>query len=43
MRDYVKGKYTDLVKRIDETNDLTADDEKALADAIQDWKTNGSY
>ena len=43
MRDYVKGKYTDLVKRIDETNDLTADDEKALADAIQDWKKNGSY
>jgi len=43
MRDYVKGKYADLVKRIDETSDLSADDEKALADAIQDWKTNGSY
>jgi F-type H+-transporting ATPase subunit alpha len=43
MRDYVKGKYADLVKRIDETSNLSADDEKALADAIQDWKTNGSY
>ncbi len=43
MRDYVKGKYAILVKRIDENNDLSSDDEKALADAIQDWKTNGSY
>ena len=43
MRDYVKGKYAILVKRIDEVNDLSGDDEKALADAIQDWKTNGSY
>ncbi len=43
MRDYVKGKYADLVGRIDEKKDLSADDEKALADAIHDWKTNGSY
>ena len=43
MRDYVKGKYAELVKRIDEKNDLSKDDEKALTEAIQDWKTNGSY
>ncbi len=43
MRDYIKGKYADLVKRIDEKKDLSADDEKALVDAIQDWKSNGSY
>ena len=43
MRDYVKGKYADLVKRIDESKDLSGDDEKALTDAIQDWKSNGSY
>jgi F-type H+-transporting ATPase subunit alpha len=43
MRDYLKGKYADLVKSIDEKNDLSADDEKALADALQDWKTSGSY
>jgi F-type H+-transporting ATPase subunit alpha len=43
MRDYVKGKYTELVKRMDEKKDLSGDDEKALAEAIQDWKTNGSY
>lgn len=43
MRDYLKGKYADLIKRIEEKNDLSADDEKALKDAIADWKKNGSY
>jgi F-type H+-transporting ATPase subunit alpha len=43
MRDYVKSKYADLIKRISEKNDLSADDEKALNAAIADWKKNGSY
>ena len=43
MRDYIKGKYADLVKRIDETKNLNEDDEKALRDAIADWKANGTY
>jgi len=43
MRDYVKSKYADLIKRIEEKNDLSAEDEKALKDAITDWKKNGSY
>ena len=43
MRDYLKGKYADLIKRIEEKNDLTGDDEKALKDAIADWKKNGTY
>jgi F-type H+-transporting ATPase subunit alpha len=43
MRDYVKTKYADLIKRIEEKADLSADDEKALKDAIADWKKNGSY
>jgi F-type H+-transporting ATPase subunit alpha len=43
MRDYVKGKYADLVKRMEEKKDLSGDDEKALKGAIQDWKKNGSY
>src|SRR6188474_2403775 len=43
MRDYVKGKYGALIKRIAEKNDLGADDEKALKDAMADWKQNGSY
>ena len=43
MRDYVKGKYGELIARIAEKNDLSADDEKALKSAIDDWKKNGSY
>jgi F-type H+-transporting ATPase subunit alpha len=43
MRDYVKGKFADLIKRIEEKNDLSAEDEKALKNAIADWKKNGSY
>ncbi len=43
MRDYVKTKYADLIKRIEDKSDLPADDEKALKSAIEDWKKNGSY
>jgi F-type H+-transporting ATPase subunit alpha len=43
MRDYIKGKFADLIGRIDEQKNLSEDDEKALKDAIQDWKANGSY
>ena len=43
MRDYIKSKYAALITRIDETKDLTADDEKALTEAIVDWKKNGTY
>ena len=43
MRDYVKSKYADLIKRIDEEQNLSKDDEKALKEAITDWKANGSY
>jgi len=43
MRDYVRGKYGDLIARMEETKDLSADDEKALSNAIGDWKKNGSF
>ena len=43
MRDYVKDKYADLVKRMEDKKDLAADDEKALKAAIEDWKKNGTY
>jgi len=43
MRDYLKGKYADLVKRIESTNDLSTDDEKILHEAVIDFKKNGSY
>jgi F-type H+-transporting ATPase subunit alpha len=43
MRDYLKAQYADLVKRMEEKKDLSAEDEKALKEAIADWKKNGSY
>jgi len=43
LRDYVKGKYGDLVKRIQDASDLKGEDEKALKDAVADWKANGTY
>ena len=43
MRDYLKGKYAELVARIAKNNDLSAEDEKALKEAIADWKKNGTY
>ena len=43
LRDYVKSKYADLINRIEEKKDISADDEKALKAAIDDWKKNGSY
>ncbi len=41
MRDYLKTKYAALIARMDK--DLAAADEKALHEAIKDWKKNGSY
>jgi F-type H+/Na+-transporting ATPase subunit alpha len=43
MRDYVREKYADLVGRMEDKKDLTADDEKALKSAIEDWKKSGSF
>src|SRR4030081_2098639 len=43
MRDYLKTKYASLVKTMEDKKDLSADDEKALKAAIEDWKKNGSF
>jgi F-type H+-transporting ATPase subunit alpha len=43
MRDYVKDKNAALIERLQDKKDLPADDEKALKEAIADWKKNGSY
>ena len=43
MRDYIKGKYSDLVKRIEETKDLSKDDEEKLNQAMSDWKSTATY
>ena len=43
MRDYLKDKSRALVGRMEEKKDLSAEDEKALHEAIKDWKKNGSF
>ena len=43
LRSHVKSKFKDLFERIETTKDLNADDEKALAAAIEDFKKNGAY
>jgi F-type H+-transporting ATPase subunit alpha len=43
LRDYIKSKYAELINRIEDKKDISADDEKALKAAIDDWKKNGSY
>jgi hypothetical protein len=39
----VKSKYAEAFNRIETTKDMTADDEKALAAAIADFKKTGTY
>jgi F-type H+-transporting ATPase subunit alpha len=43
MRDYIKGKYADLVKRIEDTKDLSKEDEEKLQAAMKDWKSTATY
>ena len=43
LRDYVRSKYVALINGIEEKKDISADDEKALKAAVDDWKKNGSY
>jgi F-type H+/Na+-transporting ATPase subunit alpha len=43
MRDYIKGKYAELVARMEDKKDLSKEDEALLHESIKDWKKNGSY
>jgi F-type H+-transporting ATPase subunit alpha len=43
MRDYLKTKYADLTGRMESKKDLAPEDEKALSEAIKDWKKNATY
>jgi len=43
MRDYVKSQRADLVERIEDKKDLSAEDEAALKAVVEDWKKNGSF
>jgi len=39
----MKTKYAAMVKTIEDKKDLSAEDEKALKAAIEDWKKNGAF
>jgi F-type H+-transporting ATPase subunit alpha len=43
LRAFMRAKYKAIVDKIDSTKDLSADDEKALAAAIEDFKKTGTY
>jgi F-type H+/Na+-transporting ATPase subunit alpha len=43
MRDYIKGKAPELVKRIEDTSDLSKEDEEKLQQAMKEWKTTATY
>src|SRR6266542_4484194 len=43
MRDTMKDKYSGVVKNMEDKKDLSADEEKALKAAIEDWKKSGSF
>ncbi|MGH8694919.1 MAG: F0F1 ATP synthase subunit alpha [Burkholderiales bacterium] len=43
LRAFVQQKHKALMDRVASTMDLTADDEKALAAAIEDFKKSGAY
>ena len=43
MRDYIKSRHADLVNRIEETKDLSKDDEAKLHEAMKDFQKNGTY
>jgi F-type H+-transporting ATPase subunit alpha len=43
MRDYIKTTFADLANRMEEKKELSADEEKLLKSAIEEWKKKGSY
>jgi len=43
LRAFVKSTYRELFDRIESSKDMSGDDEKALAAAIEDFKKNGTY
>ncbi|HWT37873.1 MAG TPA: F0F1 ATP synthase subunit alpha [Paraburkholderia sp.] len=43
LRDFLKSKHADLVKRIEDNKDLSKDDEGALHAALKDFKKSGAY
>jgi F-type H+-transporting ATPase subunit alpha len=43
MLDHLKSKYAELIGRIEDTKDLTKDDEAALKAAVEDYKSSASF
>ena len=43
LQDHLKSKYADLVARIEDTKDLSKEDEAALRAAIEDYKRSASF
>ena len=43
MMDHLKSKYADLVGRIEDTKELSKEDEAALKEAIEDFKRSASF
>jgi len=43
LRDHLKEKNAAMVKTIEDKKDLSADEEKALKAAIEDWKKSGPF
>src|SRR5512136_1284687 len=42
LRQFMKGKYAAIMDKMEQTKDLSADDEKELVAAIEDFKKNGA-
>src|ERR1700752_2180158 len=43
LREFLKSKHADLIKRIEDNKDLSKDDEGALHAALKDFKKSGAY
>ena len=43
LRQFMKSKYAPIMDKIEKTNEMSADDEKALAAAIEDFKKTGTF
>ena len=43
MRAHVKSRYGDLADRIEQSKDLSKEDEAKLHEAIKDFKKNATY
>ncbi|TMG96247.1 MAG: F0F1 ATP synthase subunit alpha, partial [Betaproteobacteria bacterium] len=43
LRQFMKSKYAAIMDKIESTKDMGAEDEKALAAAIEDFKKTGSF